>query len=151
MLPNFRYIRAAYRERRTAYTPRKVSRNYEHSKIIYISFIIYIHSSIMTLTVSPPIIQKEHRSGFLPILRQRPALCGTLYRIWGVAALALPIGVTAGQLPVFACSSASDILSGESSYSHERWIFLSARAPCLCHVNPLFEFVVEYPVVRLRV
>ena len=89
-------------------------------KIVYISFIIYIHSSIMTLTVSPPIIQKERRSGFLPILRQRPALCGTLYRTWGVAALTLPIGVTAGQLPVFARSSASDILSGESSYSHER-------------------------------
>ena len=58
--------------------------------------------------------------GKSPFLRHRPALSGAIYRTWGVAAFALPIGVTMGQLPVFARSCASDILSGECSYSQDR-------------------------------
>ena len=37
--------------------------------------------------------------GKSPFLRHRPALSGAIYRTWGVAAFALPIGVTAGQHP----------------------------------------------------
>ena len=87
-----------------------------HTFPILLHFLHYLHDSNRNVSRCRPwLFNSTERAqvGKSPFLRHRPALSRAIYRTWGVAAFARPIGVTADQHPNSSRCSSTVIPSAE--------------------------------------